>query len=248
MMTHAKGVFTGGDGDALAPGVGALGEATEAAGGFRGCGTGIRVGHGSRRGRVLRGGANGQDGAATERPVRRPRSAELHIQAGRHLHIVAEGGRGSCEFHDNVSQPAHAASGYRGKERKPLPAAQFIRRLDRRTTTAQSMGRARPRPRGRIGGARSTVPHHRACQHKRANKRASHSPGSGRSDTSSERVGWSGWALARVDGWLVGMGCWGRCGGVAWAGGGELVAGSMAGVEREELSCLLVYLFCMGGA
>lgn len=55
-VQSAKGVFTGGDGDALAPGVGALGEATEAAGGFRRCGTGIRVGHGSRRGRVLRGG------------------------------------------------------------------------------------------------------------------------------------------------------------------------------------------------
>lgn len=174
-MTHAKGVFTGGDGDALAPGVGALGEATEAAGGFRRCGTGIRVGHGSRRGRVLRGGANGQDGAAAERPVRRPRSAELHIQAGRHLHIVAEGGRGSCEFHDNVSQPAHAASGYRGKERKPLPAAQFIRRLDRRTTTAQSMGRPRPRPRaGSAGLARQSHTIGRASTSVRTRELATH--------------------------------------------------------------------------
>lgn len=45
-MTHAKGVFARGDGDALAPGVGALGEAAGAAGGFWGCGTGVRVGHG----------------------------------------------------------------------------------------------------------------------------------------------------------------------------------------------------------
>lgn len=54
-MTHAKGVFARGDGDALAPGVGALGEAAGAAGGFWGCGTGVRVGHGSGRGGVLGG-------------------------------------------------------------------------------------------------------------------------------------------------------------------------------------------------
>lgn len=54
-MTHAKGVFARGDGDALAPGVGALGEAAGAAGGFWRCGTGVRVGHGSGRGGVLGG-------------------------------------------------------------------------------------------------------------------------------------------------------------------------------------------------
>lgn len=40
--------------------------------------------------------------------------------------------------------------------------------------------------------------------------------------------------------------------GAMWRGGlggrRRVGSGSMAGVEREELSCLLVYLFCMGGA
>lgn len=67
-----------------------------------------------------------------------------------------------------------------------------------------------------------------------------HSPGSGRSATSSARVGWSGWACASVDGWFMEH--------VAGAGAGETLR-RVRRVEREMLSWLLVYyLFCIGGA
>lgn len=62
-----------------------------------------------------------------------------------------------------------------------------------------------------------------------------HSPGSGRSATSSARVGWSGWACASVDGWFMEH--------VAGAGAGGDVAQSTAGGAGDaELVAGLLFI------
>lgn len=168
-MTHAKGVFARGDGDALAPGVGALGEAAGAAGGFWRCGTGVRVGHGSGRGGVL--GGRAAPVAQWVAPAS-PRSASLDTKPA-DTYISWPSGVAVAAGHASAS--AHAAWGER------------------------------------------------------------HSPGSGRSATSSARVGWSGWACASVDGWFMEH--------VAGAGAGGDVAQSTAGGAGDaELVAGLLFI------